>query len=112
MGDEAFEHHGPIVTSRVPFQVGTVAIDAVHFPDARFLDAELPLPGAGLTVISPGALAYMKLRAGRMRDRSDLAELVKAGLDLDAVRAYLGAHAPEMKEAFEKIVEAAAAEEP
>ena len=110
VGDEAFEHHGPIVTSRVPFQVGGIAVDAVHFPDAPFLDEELPAPGT-VTVVSPEALTYMKLRAGRLRDRSDIVELIKVGgLDIERVRAYLGNHAPALLASFEKQVETATQE--
>ena len=111
VGDEAFEHHGPIVTSRVPFQVGGIAVDAVHFPDAPFLDEELPEAGV-VAVISPEALTYMKLRAGRLRDRSDVVELIKAGgLDPERVRAYLGNHAPALLASFESQVETAARED-
>lgn len=42
VGDEAFEHHGPLVTLRAPFQVGGVAVDSVPIPeDAPFLVSEL-----------------------------------------------------------------------
>lgn len=60
--------------------------------------------------MSLAALAYLKLRAGRMRDRSDLAELVKADMDVGVVRTYLGAHAPELLPPFEQIVQAASVE--
>lgn len=111
VGDEAFEHHGPIVTSRVHCQVLGIAVDAVHFPDAPFLDGELPEPGAS-AVVSPEALIYMKLRAGRLRDRTDIVELIKAGgVDPESVRAYLRTNAPGFLDAFEGLVEVAARED-
>lgn len=108
VGDEAFEHHGPFVTLKVPFEVNGVAVDSVSVPqEGPFLRAELSPPAAGreeIPVVSLGALVFMKLIAGRLRDRTDLHELVKAGIDLGEARRYLGTHAPARLSAFEKIV--------
>jgi hypothetical protein len=112
VGEEAFEHHGLIVTSRAPFQIGGIAVDSVHFPDAPFLEAELPKAGTGGAIVSAGALVYMKLRAGRMRDLTDVAELVKSGLDVDVVRAYLTEHAPQWIDSFDKVVTRSESEDP
>jgi hypothetical protein len=53
----------------------------------------------------------MKLKASRLRDRSDVAGLVNAGLDVDACRAYLVANAPARVAGFDELVVQAAAEE-
>jgi hypothetical protein len=53
----------------------------------------------------------MKLRAGRLRDRGDVAGLINAGVDVEACRAYLDANAPELASAFEDVVAKAAAED-
>ncbi len=110
VGDEAFEHHGPMVTSRVPFQVGAVAVDAINFPDAPFLDEELTSQPGQVRIVSIGALAYMKLRANRRKDQVDLIELCKVGVDEEEIRAYLGRHAKELLAAFERLAQQAAEE--
>lgn len=106
VGDEAFVHHGPIVTSRAPFEIGGVAVDAVHFPDAPFLDEELPGEDT-LAIVSLPALFYMKLRAGRMQDQADLVALLQAGADLGSVQAYLQRHAPEYLPPLARLVQIA-----
>lgn len=107
VGDEAFEHHGAIVTSRVPFQIGQVAVDAIRFPDAPFLDQELTTAPGTLRVISIGALAYMKLRANRRKDQVDLIELCKAGVDTREIRDFLRRHAPDYLPPFERLAQEA-----
>ena len=42
--------------------------------------------------------------------RGDVADLVNAGIDVDACRAYLVAHAPQLVPDFDTVVEKAAAE--
>lgn len=114
VGDEAFEHHGPLVTLRAPFQVGGVAVDAVPIPDdAPFLGAEIEGTAAdtGLSVISLPALIYMKLVAHRMQDRADVVKLVQAGADVAAIEAYLTEHASDLLEPFHQLVRQAEAEE-
>jgi hypothetical protein len=56
-------------------------------------------------------LVYKKLKASRLRDRGDVAGLINAGLDVEACRAYLVAHAPELVAAFDELVARAAVEE-
>ena len=103
VGEEAFEHHGLVVTMRpgLPIAIGKVAIDLVSL-DARerkvlkpFL--RRPAKGAGVSIIPIEALVYMKLQAGRQRDRSDVVELVKAGaVDGKRMQSFLVKHAPRL----------------
>jgi hypothetical protein len=112
VGDEAFEHHGKLVSLRagLPFQVDGVAVDFLSpEADEPFLQAALSAPPG--SVIEAPALVYMKLKASRMQDRADVVALVKAGLDLEACRGYLQAHAPALVDRFEKLVAIAAAEQ-
>jgi hypothetical protein len=39
-------------------------------------------------------LVYMKLKSPRHKDRTDVIELIKGGLDVEACRAYLVTNAP------------------
>src|SRR5262245_2230537 len=91
VGDEAFEHHPDgLVTLRagVPFQVRDVAVDFISpARDEAFLAAALDAePGS---IIEGPALVYMKLKSPRHKDRTDVIELVKTGLDVEACRVYL-----------------------
>lgn len=112
VGDGAFVHHlGGIVTMNpaLPIQVNGVAIDYLS-PRAgeEHLAAALAAPPGSF--IDVPRLVYMKLVAGRLRDRGDVAGLINAGADVDKCRAYLAAYAPEQMSAFEEIVVKAAAE--
>jgi len=53
----------------------------------------------------------MKLKASRLRDRTDVVELIKRGLDVDACRTYLTTHAPAMVATFDNAVAQAIEEE-
>jgi hypothetical protein len=112
VGDEAFElHGGGFVTMKpgVPIQINRVPIDLLSSePGEEHLAAALTAP-AGSPIDAP-RLVYMKLKAGRLRDRGDVADLVNAGIDVEACRAYLGAHAPQLAADFEAIVVKAADE--
>jgi hypothetical protein len=113
VGDEAFEHHpGGLVTLRagVPFQVKDVAVDFVApRPGEGFLAAALDAePGSFL---DGPPLVYMKLKSPRHRDRTDVIELIKNGLDVDSCRAYITAHAPGLVEDLESAIARARAEE-
>ena len=115
VGEEAFEHHGTIVTLKAPFEVRGVAVDSVPVPaEAPFLARELDAFDAkkGLAVVSIGALVFMKLLAGRKRDIADVTELAKAGADMKAVEEYLALHASDRLDDFRDIVREAEAEEP
>jgi len=113
VGDEAFEHHaGGLVTLRagVPFQVRGVAVAFIAAEPAEgFLAAALDAePGS---FIEGPALVYMKLKSPRHKDRTDVIELVKGGIDVDACRAYLTAHAPAFVLELDAAVARARAEE-
>jgi hypothetical protein len=106
VGPEAFEHHpGGLVTLRagVPFQVNGVAVDFLAAdPGEDFLDAALSAePGA---IADAPVLIYLKLKSPRSKDRTDVVELAKAGLDRAACRAYLAAHAPAYLAAFDEAI--------
>jgi hypothetical protein len=110
VGEEAFEHHADgLVTMRpgVPIQVSGVAIDFLSIGrDEQHLEAALSQPIAGGDV-----LVYLKLKSPRSKDRTDVIELVKTGLDVAAARAYLTAHAPALMAKLEDVLLAARAEE-
>jgi hypothetical protein len=113
VGDEAFEQHaGGLVTLRpgVPFQVNGVAIDFIGAEaDEGFLAASLDSEAGAMMEGPP--LVYLKLKSPRHKDRTDVIELVKAGLDVDRCRDYLAAHAPSYVGDFDDAVRRARAEE-
>ncbi len=98
LGDEAYDKGLILVFKKptMPLKVQGVAIDYLAIPDdAVFLERELHPPKVGQTdVVGVPALVYMKLLAGRARDKSDVIELVKAGINTDAIYSYLRLHAP------------------
>jgi len=113
VGDEAFEHHaGGFVTMKggVPIQVNGVAIDLLSVQAGEeHLSTALEAPMGA--IIEAPQLIYLKLKSPRQKDRVDVIELIKAGIDIDACRAYLSQHAPSLSALFEDAVVKAAAEE-
>jgi hypothetical protein len=113
VGEEAFEHHpGGLVTLRpgVPFQVNRVAVDFIGVEAGEgFLAAALDAD-AGSMIEGP-PLVYMKLKSPRHKDRTDVIELIKAGLDVERCRDYLSDHAPSFVADFDDAVRRARAEE-
>jgi hypothetical protein len=113
VGDEAFERHaGGLVTLRpgVPFQVNRVAVDFIGVEASEnFLAAALQAEAGSMIEAAP--LIYMKMKSPRHRDRTDVIELIKAGLEVDQCRAYLLAHAPSFVADFDDAVERARAED-
>jgi hypothetical protein len=113
VGDEAFERHaGGLVTLRtgVPFQVNGVAVDFLT-PEKHeaFLAAALDEePGS---MIDAPSLVYLKLKSPRHKDRTDVIELIKAGVDVDACRAFLATHASSFIADFDSAVARARAED-
>ncbi len=100
VGDEAFiEHVGGFVTlnAALPISIDGVPVDAVSVPK----DATL---SEGIPVIPVAALVCMKLLARRPRDRSDIEELVRAGIDVSAVRADVVKHLPELVGTLDALV--------
>lgn len=111
VGDEAFEHHtGGLVTLRVPIQVNGIAMDylSVGIDERHLGEAISAEPGS---FASAPVLVYLKLKSPRAKDRADVIELIKAGIDADDCRAYLAAHAPSFVAQFDDAVRAARAEE-
>ncbi len=112
VGQGAFVHHqGGLVTMNpaLPIEVDGVAIDylSARRDEAHLAAALVDPPGRFIDVVR---LVYMKLKASRLQDRADIGGLTKAGLDVDACRAYLAANAPALVTRFEQLVEIAAAE--
>ena len=107
VGEEAFEHHpGGLVTMKygVPIQVGGVAVDLLA---ASATDREdvLESPRSGGVPVAPLAvLIYLKLKSPRPRDRADVMELIRLGIDLDAIRADLVARSAELVEKWDRAV--------
>lgn len=113
VGDDAFKHHeGGLVTMNpaLPIEVNGVAIDYLS-PRADEGHLAEVLAGPFNSIIDPPRLVYLKLKASRLRDRTDVVELIKRGLDVDACRSYLTAHASALVPAFEDAVAHAIAEE-
>ena len=63
------------------------------------------------SMIQASQLIYLKLKATRQKDRADVVELIKAGIDTTACKAYLRAHAPDLVAMFDSLIAQAAAEE-
>lgn len=112
VGEEAFEHHaGGIVTMRpgLPIQVSGVLVDFLSIQeDESYLYDDLSTSG---DVASAQVLVYLKLKSPRAKDRVDVIELVKAGLDVDACRAFLRQHRSSLLSKLDECVAAARAEE-
>jgi hypothetical protein len=112
VGEEAFEHHGVLVTFRpgVPIEVDGVRIDYLS-PVALGPQLEDvlddPSRSQGLAVVPLEALIYMKLRARRRQDLLDVVELINAGADVRRVRRYLEQYGGDLVAMFDELVEEA-----
>lgn len=112
VGEEAFEHHGVLVTFRpgVPIEVDGVRIDYLS-PVALGPQLEEvlddPVISEGLAVVPIEALIFMKLRARRRQDLLDVVELINAGADVRRVRLYLEQYAGALIPMFDGLVEEA-----
>ncbi len=112
VGEEAFEHHGVIVTFKagVPIEVNGIRIDYLS-PIA--LGAQLedvldtPPTSDGVAIVPIDVLIYMKLVAKRRKDQLDVVELVKAGMDVKRVKSYLKQHAKDLLPLFDELVKEA-----
>jgi len=54
---------------------------------------------------------YLKLRSPRLKDRADVVELVRVGLDVERVRKYLARDAPALVAKLDDCVARVRAEE-
>lgn len=113
VGAEAFHHHdsGLVTTRReVPFQANGVAVDLLS-PEAGedFLEATLAAPPGWMMEAAP--LVYMKLKSPRRKDRVDVIEMMKGGIDAKRCREYLVAHAPGFADEFDECLTQAEAEQ-
>lgn len=115
VGEEAFEHHGTLVTFKtgVPVEVEGIRIDYLS-PVAlgSQLEGTLDHPptSEGLAIVPVEVLIYMKLVAKRRKDLVDVVELVKAGADLKPVRVYIKQYAGDLLPLFEELVNEALGE--
>ncbi len=108
IGEEAFEHHGVLVTFKagVPIEVDGIRID---YLSPASLGSQLeetldhPPVSGGLAIVPVEVLIYMKLVAKRRKDQVDVIELIKAGADIKQVRRYLEQHAAELLPLFEEL---------
>lgn len=110
VGTEAFiEHAGGIVTLHpaLPIAIDGVPVDAVPVPnDAPFLREALDGPpmSEGIPVVAVEALICMKLLALRPRDRRDIEDLVRAGIDARRVRAHVAARLPQLLRELDELI--------
>jgi hypothetical protein len=113
VGGEAFHHHATgLVTLRaeIPFQVNGVAVDLLSpEADEPFLEETLAAPPGSVVEAAP--LVYMKLKSPRRKDRVDVIELIKGGIDFQQCRTYLAAHAPSLVPALDQCLADAEAEQ-
>jgi hypothetical protein len=115
VGDEAFVlHPGGLVTMRpgVPIQANGVVIDHLSANENEpFLGAELPSASDVLSVAPIEVLAYLKLKSPRAKDRADIVELIKAGIDVPRCRRWLERHSPSFVEPLNEAEASARREE-
>ncbi len=108
VGEEAFEHHGPLVTFKagVPIEVEGIRIDylsPISLGPQLEETLDHPATSEGLAIVPVEVLIYMKLVAKRRKDLVDVIELIKAGADLKQVRSYLQKYAHDLLPLFEQV---------
>jgi len=109
VGDEAFEHHeGGFVTMKpgVPIQVGGVLVDLLTAQSNEGALASVPvLPVGDEVPVAPiEALVHLKLKSPRMKDASDVVELLKAGIDRARCRVWLENNAAALTPRFDELI--------
>ena len=103
-----------VMRSGLPVQAHGVAVDTLSIrDDERHLQAAIDDAerSEGVPVAPVEAVVYMKLASPRSRDRQDVIELVRAGVDVSKVRHYLDRHAPHLRDRFDEAVKTAESEE-
>ncbi|MDA1051863.1 MAG: hypothetical protein O3C40_15460 [Planctomycetota bacterium] len=109
VGEEAFEHHGMLVTFKagVPIEVNGIRVDYLSpaglgpHMETVFEHAQV---SDGLAVVPCDALIYMKLVANRRRDQLDVIELIRAGADCKSARSYLEQFASDLVPRYEALL--------
>lgn len=115
VGEEAFEHHGVLVTFKagVPIEVEGIRID---YLSPASLGTQLeetlnhPLLSEGIAVVPVEVLIYMKLVAKRRKDQVDVIELIKSGANVTHVRRYLEQYAADLLPLFDELANEAITE--
>ena len=112
-GSEVLEARDVVVRFGGLTAIDGVSVDLLATSGAdAFLERSLARPVQGeIPVVPAGVLIYLKLRSPRLKDRADVVELVKAGLDVAGVRQYLEQEAPALAARFEECIAQARAEE-
>ena len=107
VGEEAFEHHpGGLVTMKygIPIQVGGVAVDLLSASANSREDALENLRSGGVPVAPLAVLIYLKLKSPRPKDLADVLELIRLGIERDAIRADLVERSPQLVEKWDRAV--------
>lgn len=120
VGDEAFEKHaGGLVTLKMPLiAVGNVRIVFLSMDESQGEKEQLrsavenPPQSNRVPIVPLAALVYMKLKAGRQKDRADLVELLKRGrIEVEEIDRNLAKHAPALVRRWNHIKKIAGEEE-
>ncbi len=113
IGEEGFEHGGGLVVTfapGVPIEINGVAVDVLS--DELVEDeVEDPIATEGIPIVSVEALIYLKLKAHRRRDKEDVVELLKAGIDEKDVRRFVQEVAPDLLGRLDALADLADEEE-
>jgi len=115
VGDEAFIHSGPLVLLRpgVPLEALGIAVRLTRSPAGDvWLDEAVAAPAtdAGIPILRPEHLVYLKLLSSRKEDALDIESMIRAGLDVAAARALASRGGRELVANLDALVETAAAE--
>lgn len=113
VGDEAFVHDDQATSQKagLPIRWNDVTIDWVSGDTAGALDAYKIVPAAGEFPVAPAkVIVYMKLIAGRMKDKTDVVELIKSGINLDETRDFIEAYQPRLLNELERLIDIASKE--
>lgn len=103
-----------VMRAGLPVEAHGVAVDTLSIRDEEnHLRTALAAPemSEGVPVAPVEAVIYLKLVSPRLKDRLDVVELVRSGIEVKRVRAYLDEHAPHLRDKFEEIVRTAEEEE-
>jgi hypothetical protein len=114
--ETAFQFDGLLVTPKpgLPIRYADIAIDWVSLEsdERAALDPFLLLPaGEEVPVMPVEPLVLMKLVAGRLRDRADVLEMIKAGADVAKLQAFIQSARPGLATTLEELVATAMAED-